>query len=297
MLEGREEPTVRATNVEVADLLDRVADLLDAQDADVFRVRAYRRAAATVRTLDHSLFDLFEQEELKGLEALPAIGKSIAVSIAEFLQTGRLGLLDRLEGEVTAEDLFTTLPGIGEELAKRIHDELQVETLEDLEIAAHDGRLSRVFGIGRRRVQAIRSELAETLRSSGRRRARRVRMRETAEINERPSVAAILSVDEEYRRRAGSGSLRKIAPRRFNPTGEAWLPILHTTREGWFFKALFSNSARAHNLGAVRDWVIVIHERDGAKGQCTVVTEHAGPLRGERVVRGRETECAATRSA
>jgi DNA polymerase/3'-5' exonuclease PolX len=288
---------VRATNVEVADLLDRVADLLHAQDADSFRVRAYQRAAATVRAMEPSLFDVFREGELKGLEALPSIGKSIAIAIAEYFQTGRFGLLDRLEGEVRAEDLFTTLPGIGEELAKRIHDELEIETLEDLEVAAHDGRLKRVHGIGRRREQLIRSELAERLRSSGHRRARRVRMRQTAPEGEHPSVAAILSVDEEYRKRAAKGSLRKIAPRRFNPTNEAWLPVLHTTREAWFIKALFSNTARAHRVGAVRDWVIVIYERDGVEGQCTVVTEHAGALRGERVVRGREAECAAARSA
>jgi DNA polymerase/3'-5' exonuclease PolX len=288
---------VRATNVEVADLLDRVADLLDAQDADQFRVRAYQRAAATVRALDRPLFDVFSEGELKGLEALPSIGKSIAIAIAEYLQTGRFGLLMRLEGEVRAEDLFTTLPGIGEELAKRIHDELAVETLEELEVAAHDGRLKRVHGIGRRREQLIRSELAETLRSSGHRRARRVRMRETAPEGEHPSVAAILSVDEEYRKRAEAGSLRKITPRRFNPSQAAWLPVLHTTREGWIFKALFSNTARAHRLGAVRDWVIVIYERDGVEGQCTVVTEHSGACRGERVVRGREPECGASRGA
>ncbi|MHC5051198.1 MAG: DNA-binding protein, partial [Planctomycetota bacterium] len=75
--------------------------------------------------------------------------------------------------------------------------------------------------------------------------------------------------------------------------GEAWLPILHASREGWFFTAMYSNSARAHRLGTTRDWVIVIYERDGVEGQATIVTEHAGPLAGRRVVRGRETECAA----
>jgi DNA polymerase/3'-5' exonuclease PolX len=277
-------------NVEIADALERVADLLEAQHADGFRVRAYRRAGQTCRALARPLGLVLAQEGQKGLERLPGIGKSIAASIAEYVVTGRLRLLDRLEGEVSPEALFATLPGVGEELARRIHEELGVETLEELEVAAHDGRLAEVPGIGARRVHAIRDSLAAVLGQASRRRARLLRAREAAP--ERPSVEAILAVDAEYRRRAGKGQLRRIAPRRFNPTGEAWLPILHETRDGWYFTALYSNTARAHRLGTTRDWVVVFFERDGQEGQCTVVTEHTGPLAGQRVVRGREREAA-----
>jgi len=281
---------LRAGNEEIADLLERVADLLEAQHADRYRVRAYRRGAATVRGLERPVREVLKREGRKGLEELPDIGKSLAASIEEYLHTRRLGLLDRLEGQVSPEDLFTTLPGVGEELARRIHDVLHVETLEDLEVAAHDGRLAEVPGVGPRRVRAIRDSLAAALSRSVRRRARRVRARETFTGPEAPSVAAILDVDLEYRRRVAADQLRKIAPRRLNPTGEAWLPILHTSREGWQCTALFSNTARAHRLGTTRDWVVVIFERDGHEGQCTVVTERAGPHAGMRVVRGRESE-------
>jgi hypothetical protein len=275
-------------NVEIADALERVADLLEAQHADGFRVRAYRRAAQTCRALARPLGLVLHDEGLKGLEELPGIGKSIAASIAEHLTTGRLRLLDRLEGEVSPEALFATLPGVGEELAHRIHEELGVETLEELEVAAHDGRLAEVPGMGTRRIHAIRDSLAAVLGQSSRRRARRLRGREAAPGP--PSVEAILAVDALYRRRAEAGQLRRIAPRRFNPSGEAWLPILHTTRDGWFFTALYSNTARAHRLGTTRDWVVIFFERDGQEGQCTAVTEHAGPRAGQRVVRGRERE-------
>lgn len=57
----------------------------------------------------------------------------------------------------------------------------------------------------------------------------------------------LLDVDRAYR--AAAGALAKIAPKRFNPAGEAWLPILHTERGPWRFTALFSNTARAHSLG------------------------------------------------
>jgi hypothetical protein len=106
----------------------------------------------------------------------------------------------------------------------------------------------------------------------------------------RPPVADLLAVDREYRRKAAAGLLRTIAPRRFNPEHESWLPILHTSRGERDFTALFSNTARAHRLGRAHDWV-VIYYNEPAGGQVTVVTEYAGPLRGRRVVRGREGEC------
>lgn len=101
----------------------------------------------------------------------------------------------------------------------------------------------------------------------------------------------ILEIDAEYRRKAEAGELRKIAPWRFNPSGEAWLPILNAERQGWSFMALFSNTARAHELGKTNDWVVVYYEREGEEKQNTVLTETGGPLEGKRVVRGREAEC------
>jgi hypothetical protein len=114
----------------------------------------------------------------------------------------------------------------------------------------------------------------------------------TAYELDRPPVALMLDVDREYRRAAAAGGLRKIAPRRFNPKHDAWLPIMHMDRDGWAFTALFSNTARAHELGRTDDWVIVYYHRPGEPdGQATTVTEWRGRLRGERVVRGREREC------
>ncbi len=278
---------------EVADALERVAELLEVQDGDIHRLRAYRRAALTARESAVSLAEV--EHGPGGLESLPGIGKSLAAVIHELLHTGRSSLLERLEGQISPEDLFTTLPGVGEELAHRIHAELGTETLEELELAAHDGRLERVAGIGPRRVRGIRDSLAATLSRSTRRRARRLRVGELGASEPgapRPSVATLLAVDAEYRRRAAAGELRRIAPRRFNPTREAWLPILHVERDELSFTALYSNTARAHELGTVRDWVVLYWERDGDEDQATVVTERRGPLAGRRVVRGREGECA-----
>ena len=286
----------RIDNKEVADLLERVADLLEVQGAESFRVRAYRRGADTCRALGRPLQEILDTEGLAGLDRLSAIGKSLASSIAEYLHTGRLMLLERLEGQVAPEDLLTTVPTVGEELAHRIYATLGIDSLEGLELAAHDGRLEKLPGIGRRRVEAIRSAVGALLDRAGRRRARQLRDRE-APGAPRPAVAAILEVDAEYRRAAAAGELRKVTPRRFNPGGEAWLPILHVDRGGWAFTAHYSNSANAHRLDKTRDWVIVIGERDGYEDRATVVTEYRGRLAGRRVVRGRERECAAIATA
>lgn len=290
------------SNDELADVLERVADLLAAQDANPHRVRAYRTAARNVRSHPEPLAEMAARGGRRGLEELPGVGKTIASQLDEYLHARRLTFLERLEGQISPEDLFTTVPGIGEELAQRIHRELHVDTLEELELAAHDGRLVGLRGFGDRRVKGVRDSLAAILGRSTRRRAGRRRWLETRdqpakrpaaseETHATPSVATLLAVDEEYRRRAAAGELRRITPRRFNPQGEAWLPVLHLEKEGWSFTALYSNTARAHELGTTRDWVVVYFERDGDEDQCTVVTERSGPLRGRRVVRGREAEC------
>ena len=99
----------------------------------------------------------------------------------------------------------------------------------------------------------------------------------------------LLQVDRMYRERAAAGELRKIAPRRFNPTGEAWLPILHARHGDWHFTALFSNTQLAHQLDKTSDWVVIFYHKDGQPdGRCTVVTATRGPSLGRRVIRGRE---------
>jgi putative hydrolase len=111
----------------------------------------------------------------------------------------------------------------------------------------------------------------------------------------RPSVELVLAIDADYRKKAEAGELQKIAPRRFNPDEKAWLPLMHTTRDGWKFTALFSNTAQAHKLNKTDDWVVIYYEPEQVNAnvreqQNTVVTETRGALEGQRVVRGRESE-------
>jgi hypothetical protein len=275
---------VSSFNRQIADRLDEAAELLEQQQANPFRVAAYRRAAETVAGLGESVAALLQRAGIEGLDALPGIGPVLAQAIAQMVRTGRWAQLERLRGAVAPEQLFQSIPGLGPELARRIHEHLDIDTLEALELAAHDGRLQQVPGIGVRRAAMLRAALAGML----------ARARPRGERTPEPPIGLLLDVDREYRAKAEKDILPKIAPRRFNPSGEAWLPILHTERGEWHFTALFSNTPRAHDLGRARDWVVVyFHQDSGPEGQRTLVTETRGPLAGRRVVRGREAECLA----
>jgi hypothetical protein len=277
-----------AENAALAAKLGEYADLLQQQEADGFRVSAYRHAAEIVETLPEPVSEMLRSGGRDRLVALPGIGYGIASALAEMVASGRWSQLERLRGALEPEELFRTVPGIGPAFAKRIADQLQVETLEGLEVAAHDGRLEQVEGIGPRRAHMVRAALAERL---GRPRVWRMRQKQ-----ERPSVEVLLDVDREYLEKAEAGTLPKIAPKRFNPTQAAWLPILHTRRGEWEFTAVFSNTSRAHELSTTGDWVVIYYRiKASPEGQCTVVTETRGPRAGQRVVRGREGESADNR--
>jgi DNA polymerase (family 10) len=274
-------------NQQVAAQLREAAALLHAQGANPFRVSAYRKAADTLARLDQPVRRIFDAGGRAGLEALPNVGPGIAGAIAEMLVSGSWSQLARLRGAADPETLFLTVPGIGPGLAHAVHEALQADTLEALEAAAHDGRLEGVPGVGPRRAAAIRAALASML-------GRRIDRASGGPAGSEPSAAALLEVDREYRDGAAAGKLRMIAPKRFNPEGRSWLPVLHTQRGDWHFTALYSNTARAHELGRTRDWVVIyFYDGDHVEGQHTVVTESRGPLAGSRVVRGREAECRA----
>jgi hypothetical protein len=291
----------RESNQEIAEVLENVARLLEQKGANRFRIGSYRKAADTVRHADHSIAARCREAGPTDLERLPGVGGKLARSIGEIVETGRLRLADRLEAEVAPEELLARVPGVGKKFARRLHGELGIDSVEELERAAHDGRLDRLPGIGEKRLAGIRDSLAGMLSRSARRRARRRQQEDgkggrgkpPARDRPRPAVQTLLDVDAEYRRKAKRGELKRIAPRRFNPEGEAWLPILHTERDGWSFTALFSNTARAHERNKTHDWVVLYYERDGSEDQCTVVTADRGPLTGKRVIRGRERECRA----
>ncbi len=277
---------MQALNHEVATRLRKIAELLSAQQANHFRVNAYRHAADTLDNLGQNIADLMQAKGIKGLVALPGIGEGIARSIYEYIATGRMSRLDNLRGATDPVALFRSIPTIGKALAERIHDQLHVDSLESLENAVRGGQLDRVESLGNKRREAIETWLKTHLDDQRR------PLGTVSRSGDEPSIKLILQVDNEYRQKVSAGKLPRITPKRFNPENRAWLPILHTTHDHWHFTALYSNTARAHQLRRTADWIVIyFYDDHHREGQHTVVTETHGNLQGRRVVRGRETEC------
>ena len=277
---------MQAFNHQAAAKLRAIAQLLRTQQANPFRVNAYLHAAATLDGLETSVADLIRAQGIEGLVKLPGIGEGIARSIYEFVATGRMSRLENLRGAADPVELFRSIPTVGKALAERIHDQLHVDSLEALENAVHEGRLQQVEGLGKKRREAIEAWLQKHLDEQRR------PARPPARAGDNPPVDLLLRVDDEYRKKAAADKLPRIAPRRFNPDKQAWLPIFHTSHDRWHFTALYSNTARAHRLGRTADWVVIyFYDDHHREGQHTVVTETHGNLRGRRVVRGREAEC------
>ena len=269
-------------NADIARQLNDYADYLEGEEPNIHRVRAYRRAAQTIFALDQPASEILAEKGRGGLDELPGVGTSLAYTIEGLIRTGEFHTLRPTGGHIDPERLLTSLPGVGPQLARTLHERLGVSSLEQLERAAHDGRLAQA-GVGPKRLRGLIDALAGRL----------ARSRLPEPVRGEPPVDELLAVDAEYRRQADENHLPMLTPRRFNPENDPWLPLYITDRGGWRFRALFSNTALAHRLNRTRDWVVISFHDGFTSGQRTVVTETVGDLRGRRVVRGRERECRA----
>lgn len=151
-------------NEDIAAIFDELADLLEIEDANPFRVRAYRNAARTVRGLGRPLGELVA--EGKDLTKLQGIGKELAAKIVEILGSGHAKALDKLHKEVPASvGEILRLPGLGPKRVKTLYHTLGIENLRQLEKAARTGRLKGLPGFGKKTEQRV-LELIETQRRS-----------------------------------------------------------------------------------------------------------------------------------
>lgn len=154
-------------NDEIAGIFEEIADLLELEQANPFRVRAYRNAARSVRALGRELGELVEAGE--DLTRLPGIGKDLAAKIREIIATGSAQALEELHRRVPAglEDLLA-LPGLGPARVRKLHESLGLSTLAELEAAARAGKVRAVEGFGekteRKLLDAIASRLAHERR-------------------------------------------------------------------------------------------------------------------------------------
>ncbi|MDE3154608.1 MAG: DNA polymerase/3'-5' exonuclease PolX [Acidobacteriota bacterium] len=190
-------------NLDVARIFNEVADLLEIQGANTFRIRAYRAAARTLETLPTPVAALVAAQP-EALEELPGIGADLASKIVTIVKTGRLPLLRELSRKTPATlTALMRIPGLGPKRARLIFDTLGVKTLPQLEKAARAGRLREVKGLGPALEQTI-------LRGLGQEKAHAARVRiDQAEAYVRPLLEHLhgapgirsLEVAGSYRRR------------------------------------------------------------------------------------------------
>lgn len=149
-------------NAEIAAVFSEIADLLEIEAANPFRVRAYRNAARTIGELGRSVQAMVAQGA--DLDALPGIGADLAAKIAEIVATGTCALLGRLRKELPAGITeLLKVPGLGPKRVRALHHELGVQTVEQLQRAARDGRVQTIPGFGAKMQQALLEATAARL--------------------------------------------------------------------------------------------------------------------------------------
>ncbi|MFN2623276.1 MAG: DNA polymerase/3'-5' exonuclease PolX [Chthoniobacterales bacterium] len=131
----------------IADVLEKIATLLELKDENPFKIRAYVNAARSLETWGGTIADLGNEEVL---EKIPGIGKAIAAKIKELVETGSLKFFDDLRAEFPADilELFS-LPGLGAKKIKALHEKLQVSSIAQLHEACVAGRVAELPGFGK----------------------------------------------------------------------------------------------------------------------------------------------------
>jgi len=146
-------------NPDIARLFDEVADLLEIQDANPFRVRAYRNAARTIRDYPEPIAELVHSGG-KDLTEIPGIGEDLAEKITDIVKTGELPLRKQLAAKLPAGLLdLLRIPGLGPKRVKLLHKKLKVTSAADLAVALDKGRIQKLKGFGPKIEEKIRTGL------------------------------------------------------------------------------------------------------------------------------------------
>ncbi|QDT96189.1 DNA polymerase/3'-5' exonuclease PolX [Gimesia aquarii] len=155
-------------NSEIARQFEELADLLEIQGANPFRLRAYRNAARTISGLPESIEDIAKNTP-KELQSLPGIGKDLAEKIETIVESGTLPQLETLKEEIPADVVrMLNIPGIGPKKVAFLFSELSIHSLDDLKAAAEQGVIAEQKGFGKKTAQIILEGL-EHLNQAGNR--------------------------------------------------------------------------------------------------------------------------------
>ena len=155
-------------NPDIARVFDEVADLLEIQDANPFRVRAYRNAARTIRDFPEPIAELV-RSHTKELTEIPGIGEDLAEKITAIVTTGELPLRKQLAAKLPAGLLdLLRIPGLGPKRVKLLHKKLKVKSATDLAAALAKHRIQKLKGFGPKIEEKIRTGLGVAAQSERR---------------------------------------------------------------------------------------------------------------------------------
>ena len=147
-------------NSDVARIFNRMADLLEMESANAFRVRAYRNAARTIASLPRGVSEMVQAGE--SLDDLPGIGKDLAAKIKEIVETGSFSQLQEIEKETPPElTEIMKIPGLGAKRVYALYTDLGVTSVEDLREKARKGEVRNLSGFGKKTEQKILDEIEE----------------------------------------------------------------------------------------------------------------------------------------
>jgi DNA polymerase (family X) len=149
----------------IADVLDKIATLLELKGENPFKIRAYTNAARSIETFGGNLGDLKDEE---ALEKIPGIGKAIAAKIKELVETGALRFFEDLRSEFPAEilELFS-LPGLGAKKVKALYEQLGVSSIAQLQIVCEAGRVAELPGFGKTTQEKLCAAITERTKHAG----------------------------------------------------------------------------------------------------------------------------------
>jgi DNA polymerase (family 10) len=149
----------------IADVLEKIATLLELKGENPFKIRAYTNAARSIETFGGNLGDLKDEETL---EKIPGVGKAIAAKIKELVETGSLRFFEDLRSEFPAEilELFT-LPGLGAKKIKALYEQVGVSSIAQLQTACEAGRIAELPGFGKTTQEKLCRAIAERTKHAG----------------------------------------------------------------------------------------------------------------------------------
>jgi DNA polymerase (family 10) len=157
---------MRMKNKELADLFERMADILEFKGENPFKISAYRKASRILGDLTQDIEEITEKGELK---SVPGIGEGMAEKIAEYLKTGKIFKFEEVRRGVSDELIaIMDIPGMGPKTLSIIHKEKGVGNLSQLEQALEDGSLLGLFGMGEKKIENIRRGIQLFKQSKGR---------------------------------------------------------------------------------------------------------------------------------